>query len=189
MEQELFTRLRIAGEMAEKYFPPGFVSEVLDLVRSIPVEDKIGVLNTYDFFLETQRKYQDLAHRVHRELMIELAGGSPQRLPRLDYLVEEAAQTYPDEYVNSLHRALRLVELKPSQHYDQADLDSVMEAVTELTFVMNDSPSYPTERALKFYQFIYAAGRLQTMSPRSILQQIMPHAVCLKKSHERLVKA
>lgn len=187
MERELKERLRVVGEMAEKFFPHGFCSEVLTLVDRLPREDAAGVLTSYDFFLQTQRKYQDIAHRVYEELVSAMKGNYPGgNAWRLNYLVEAANAPYEEEHLAPFERALRDCRTIPSQAHGERELKRVMGGIASLAFVMQDSPAYPSERALKFYQFSYSAGRFKTVEPRALLRHVLPHGERLLEEHRAL---
>lgn len=184
MESVLRERLLVTGEMAEKFFPKGFCEEVLDLVALLPKAEAASVLETYDFFLQTQARYQAVAHDVYLTLAAHLRGTPTPTGPwRLQYLVEAARTPYEEEYVEPLRRALSNVKLKPSSQQTEEDLKELMESVTGLLFVMQDSPGYPSERALKYYQMIYLAGNLRTLSAPSILRRVTLHAERLMGEH------
>lgn len=187
MDKVLKQRLRVTGEMAEKFLPQGFCRETLALVDVLPPQEAARVLESYDFFLRTQQRYQEVAHNVYQELKGVLTGDRTAPATwRLDFLVELAYTPYEEEYIEPLRRAYTSCRQKPSHLYSAQDVRALMEAIAALNFVMQDSPSYPSERALKFYQLIYSGGALKSLSPAAVLSRILPRAEALLEEHRRL---
>ena len=186
MEAKLKERLRVVGEMAETFFPPGFCGEVLELADNVPNAEAAEVLAAYDFFLQTQHKYQTTAHEVYRDLVATMRGEAKMNEEwRLDFLVDNAHQPYDDEAIRPLKRAVAECLLKPMDHYNGEDLRRLMEAVGELVFYMGDSPAYPSERPLKFYQFLYSGGKLRTISYSSLIRRLLHHSASLLEEHRK----